>query len=133
LSEELKKLLVDTIIDDATLQGFIGTRVYPANMFAARDLTFPCINYVLTGGEIDPHAPKYFIPRIEFWILSQKHYKECWQIYETFYDLMAREKFKTSTLAAQMRLSTYPGEDYEDVSKTFIVMFAADVNLIRLS
>jgi len=133
MSEELKKLIVDVITDNTTLQGLIGANIYPANMFAVRDMTFPCINYILAGGDGDPHAPKYFIPRIEFWILSQKHYKQCWQIYEALYDLIAREKFKTSTLAAQMRLLDYPSEDYEDVSKTFIVMFAAEANLIRLS
>lgn len=133
MSEEFKNLLVDIIVDNATLQGLIGTRIYPANMFAARDLKFPCINYVLTGGEVDPHAPKYFIPRIELWIFSQKHYKECWQIYETLYDLIAREKFKSTTIAAQMQMADDPAEDWDDISKTFVLVFAANVNLIRLN
>ena len=133
MSEELKELLVNVIKNDTTLYGLIETRIFPANMFALRDLTFPCINYMLSGGESDPHAPKYFVPRIEFWIFSQSHYKECWQIYEALHDLISHEKFKSSTLAAQMQVPDYPAEDWDDVTKTFVLIFAANVNLIRLN
>jgi hypothetical protein len=133
MSEELKNLMVDVAVNDATLKGLIGTRIYPAKMPALKDLTFPCINFILGAGDVDLYAPKFFIPRIEIWIFSQKHYKECWEIYEAFYDLMAREKFKSSTLAAQMQLYDYPGEDWDDVSKTYVLMFSANVNMIRLN
>jgi hypothetical protein len=133
MSEELKKLLIDTIVNDTNLYGKISARIYPANMFALRDMTFPCINYILAGGDGDPHAPKYFIPRIEFWIFSQKHYKECWEIYEAFYDLIAREKFKSDNLAAQMQAPDYPAEDWDDISKAFVLIFSANINMVRLN
>jgi hypothetical protein len=132
MSAELEKLLVNTVVNSSTMHSLIKDRFYPANMFAVRQLTFPCINYRIGGGDIDPHAMRYFRVSLEFWIVSRQNYSQCWSIFESLYDLLNKQALKSTALAAQINISRYPEEFYEETIPAFMLAITGEAHVIRL-
>ena len=119
------------LLEDPKVYSLIGTRVYPSELATVKNVSYPCVNFIETGGTVDDDFPKIETPRVRVWISSKKGYDEAEEVYEAVRDALEKRTYTSETEYVVFKVMGYPGKMFDPVSAVYTIVVELEIAFFR--
>lgn len=120
-----------TVLAGVTVQTLISNRFYPAEPGIYKVRKYPCANFRISGGAIDPDVKEYKKPGLVIWTHSKKSYDEAYEVYEAIFDVLHNELLSEDDRGIVCKEDTRPMEAYEPADEIFYLRASWAIRMIN--
>lgn len=123
---DLRTLIRKTLLNDDTIQGLVGDRIYPAQFASVDDPVMPCGNFALRGGSPDTDVRDVGYFSMPIWTWHKSTFEDAYEVYEAIRSVLDNEAIKgpgaTPTIAFVFKEISLPLEARDPVTNAYYLM-----------
>lgn len=130
-SEVARIAIRRAVLASAAVTTLIENRFYPSELGARKRVQFPCANFSVSGGSIDPDVERYKEPDLTLWAHSEESYDKAFEVYEAIKNVLHQELLTLSSRGIVCREQLRPIKAYEPVTEVFYLRAGWEIRMVN--
>jgi len=131
--QKARIIILRTVLAEKTVTDLISNRFYPGGPGTFHVTQYPCANFRLGSGPVDPDLKQYKQPGLNIWVWSKRSYDEDYKIYDAIFAVLHNQRLTLDDRVVVCKADSTPIEAFEPAENTFYLNASWGIRILNHS